>query len=222
LLWTGVEKDVSWAHTVSYSAALAGFLRLALQLSAARSDLGLAVELQRVPGAVTAYTRDQGQIRGLAQRFLERRRVFVAGSGINLATALEGALKMRETNYAHADGIGVEYFLHGPVSSLDDASLLVAIAPPGDARDRAIEVLAAARTIGAATLALGEAGDQELDAVSDAMIELPPLSELLTPLLYVVPLQLIAYWQSVELSVNPDLIRRDQQPYLEARRQYVL
>jgi glucosamine--fructose-6-phosphate aminotransferase (isomerizing) len=221
LLWTGVVSDISWAHTVSYSAALAGFLRLALNADGEK-ELDIVAELGRVPDAIAAYLRDQTAIRALTRQFLRQRRVFLAGSGVNLATALEGALKMRETNYAHADGIGVEYFLHGPVSSLDSASLLIAIAPSGAARQRAIEVLSAARTIGAATLALGEVGDAGVAAASDAMIELPPLYELLTPLLYVVPLQLLAYWQSVELGVNPDLIRRDQQPYLEARRQYVL
>jgi glutamine---fructose-6-phosphate transaminase (isomerizing) len=222
VLATGYDRDLSWAHTISYTTCLAAFLRLAIGLQEGEDGADLLGQLNRLPAAAAASLRDEGPLRGLAKRQVSRRRVFILGSGANYGTALEAGLKMRETNYAHADGLNAEYFLHGPISSLEADSLVIGIAAPGSTRNRTLDGLRAARTIGAATLGLGEIGDQDLPRVCNELIELPPLREELTPLLYVVPLQLVAYWQTVELGFNPDLIRRDQAPYFEARRGYQL
>lgn len=220
VLWTRYPHEVSWAHTISYTTSLIAFLGLATALS--DSDEELTTQLDRIPEAVEAQVRDEAAIRDLAGRAGAADRVFVLGSGANFGTALEAALKLRETSYKHADAQNAEYFLHGPISSLDSKSLLIAIAPPGTARRRTLDVLKAARTIGARTVALGEIGDGDLLDAADDFVELPPLREELTPLLYVVPLHLFSYWVTVEAGLNPDLIRRDQAPYREAREGYDL
>jgi glucosamine 6-phosphate synthetase-like amidotransferase/phosphosugar isomerase protein len=220
VLGTGYSRETSWAHTISYTASLAAFLSLALSLDA--SDAELVEQLDRIPEAVDSQLRDESRQKQLAAQYSDLPRVFVIGGAGNYGTALEAALKLRETSYVHADAEGPEYFLHGPVSSLDEKSLLIAIAPPGEVRQRVLSVLRAARTIGARTLALGEIGDDELEDTADDFIDLPPLRAELTPLLYVVPLHLFSYWRAVQTGFNPDLIRRDQRAYREAREGYDL
>jgi glutamine---fructose-6-phosphate transaminase (isomerizing) len=217
VLWTRYASERSWAHTISYTTSLMAFLS-ALSVD----DAELSEHIDRLPDAVEARLRDEAEIREIANRVAGGRRVYILGSGANYGTALEAALKLRETSYCHADAMNAEYFLHGPVSSLDPGSVLVAVAPPDATRGRALDVLRAARTIGAQTVALGEIGDSELEEVADEFIDMAPLREELTPLLYVVPLHLFSYWLAVGSGLNPDLIRRDQESYRLAREGYEL
>jgi glucosamine--fructose-6-phosphate aminotransferase (isomerizing) len=217
LLWTRYASETSWAHTISYTTSLMAFLS-----ALGETDDELTAHLNRLPEAFEARLRDEAEVREIGGRIARHTRVHVLGSGANFGTALEAALKLRETSYVHADAANPEYFLHGPISSLDRHSLLIAIAPPGAGRQRSLDVLRAARTIGARTLAVGQIGDQELEALADDFLELPPLREELTPLLYIVPLHLLSYWLAVDAGLNPDLIRRDQVEYRKAREEYEL
>ncbi|HET9199935.1 MAG TPA: SIS domain-containing protein [Dehalococcoidia bacterium] len=220
VVWTGYPDEVSWAHTISYTTSLMAFLGLVIDLTG--PDDELVEQAERLPDAVGAQLREDAPLQQLAAHVGGRSRVFVIGSGANYGTALETALKLRETSYKHADAQNAEYFLHGPISSLDSEALVVAIAPPDDVRARTLDVLRATRTIGAPTIVLGEIGDGELREVADYFIELAPLREELTPLLYIVPLHMLSYWLAVEAGLNPDLIRRDQRQYREAREAYEL
>lgn len=222
VLSSGFADEVSWAHTISYTSSLAAFLSSLPTGKGGSARPGLAEQLARLPDAVSAFLRDADDMRGLAAALRDLRRIFLIGTGANWGTALEGSLKLRETCYLQADALNAEYFLHGPISSLDESSLLIALAPPDATRERTLAVLRAARTIGATTLTVGQIGDSELEDASDHFIEMPPVAEELTPLLYVLPVQMLAYWLSVENGVNPDLIRRDQEPYLKAREGYGL
>jgi glutamine---fructose-6-phosphate transaminase (isomerizing) len=220
VLRTGYAEEVSWAHTISYTTSLMAFLGVVIDLVG--SDDELAEQAERLPDAVGAQLREDAPLRQLAAQVGERDRVFVIGSGVNYGTALETALKLRETSYKHADAQNAEYFLHGPISSLDSEALVIAIAPPDGARERTLDVLRATRTIGARTIVLGEIGDGELREVANYFIELAPLREELTPLLYIVPLHMLSYWLAVDAGLNPDLIRRDQDRYRLAREGYEL
>lgn len=221
VLWSGFDDDRSLAHTASYTAALAAFWPAAVaQAEPSRDSAALTEEARRLPDAVGALLRDEAVVRALAQRYPHMRRWLFLGSGPNLASAWEAALKMREANYSDAYGYSSEYFLHGPIAPVDQGTVVVGLAPPGPARRRVQDALRAAHTVGAATVALAEYGDHELGAVVDELVELPPAAELLTPILYAVPLQLLSYWLAVERGLNPDLLRRDDEKYLRARQSY--
>jgi glutamine---fructose-6-phosphate transaminase (isomerizing) len=226
VLDTGYAEVKSFAYTISYSLMLAALADLAVHTSVALSTeagsaASIAARVSELPRMHREALALDGTIEALAQRLASHDRWFFAGAGANYATALEAALKMQETSYTAAAGMEMEEVLHGPVARLGDA-VLVVIAPPGAGRTRALDLLRAARMLGGATLALGETGDAELESAADAVLPLPACPEPLTPAPYHVPLHLLSYWIAVAKGANPDLMRREDARYLDARRSYTL
>jgi glutamine---fructose-6-phosphate transaminase (isomerizing) len=226
VLDTGYAEVKSLAYSISYSLMLAALADLAKRTASALSvdadsTADIAAHVPDLPRMHRNALALDGTIQALAERFATHDRWFFAGAGGNYATALEAALKMQETNYTAAAGMEMEEVLHGPVARLGDMALVV-IAPPGAGRTRALDLLRAARVLGGATLALGETGDAELDAAADAYLPLPVCPEPLTPAPYHVPLHLLSYWMAVAKGANPDLMRREDARYLDARRSYTL
>jgi len=106
--------------------------------------------------------------------------------------------------------------------SLGPDTVLVVLAPPGPSRSRARDVLRAGRAVGAPTILLAEEGDAALGEEADHVLWLPPLPELLSPLVYVLPLQLFAYYGAVVRGANPDTLRTDDPAFDRMRSLYQL
>jgi glucosamine--fructose-6-phosphate aminotransferase (isomerizing) len=207
-----VEAEASRAHTVSYTSALALLALLAAEVG---GDADFRHAVDGLPDHV-ALLLGQESWEDLAKRFAGRRRYWFVGGGPNMATALEGALKMGETNHATALGLPSEQFLHGAWGALTAEDLLVLVAPPGAARARAVDVARVAGAVGAPVLAVVGEGDREIAALAAETIELAEVPELLSPLLAVVPLQLLAYHLAVAAGSNPDTMRAEEPPYARA------
>jgi glucosamine--fructose-6-phosphate aminotransferase (isomerizing) len=208
-----VEQEASAAHTVSYTCAL--FLLAALAAEVGR-DAALRRALEAVPDQVAALLA-QEPWGTLAARFRDRRSYVVVGGGPNTATALEAALKLSEASHVPAVGMQCEQFLHGPWVALEPTDLVVVIAPPGLARERAASVARLAREVGAPVLALADGEDRELGSLAEHTVALPRTPELLSPIPAVVPLQLFAYHLALRRGVNPDVMRADQPAHGRAR-----
>lgn len=222
VLVEGYAEVRSFAYTISYSLMLGLLADLAVRVGvAAGSEAALAGEVRQLPAHHRVALGLESSIRELADRLRGHDRWIFAGAGGNYATALEASLKMQETNYTAAMGMQMEEVLHGPVAALSEA-VLVAIAPPGAGRTRALDVLRAARTLGGATVALGQVDDAELAAVADTFLPLPVCSEALSPAPYHVPLHLLSYWLAMARGTNPDLMRREDPRFLQARQGYTL
>ena len=207
------DVETSGAHTVGYTAALAALALLAAEVGgadAARRALGAIPDL-------LALLLGQESWDDLGARLAARRRVWFVGGGPNAATAREGALKLSETAWLPAVAFEPESFLHGPSAALEADDALVLIAPPGPARARALDVARAARAIGAEVLVLAREDDREAAAVAGETIALPEVDEALSPILAVVPLQLLAYHVAVARGRNPDLLRADDPAHARAR-----
>src|SRR5437763_885865 len=150
-------------------------------------------------------------------RLARHRRFWFVGGGPNAATAREGALKLSETAWLPAVAFEPESFLHGPSAALEADDALVLIAPPGPARARALDVARTARAIGAEVLVLGREDDREAAGLAGETIALPEVDEAFSPILAVVPLQLLAYHVAVARGRNPDLLRADDPAHARAR-----
>jgi glucosamine--fructose-6-phosphate aminotransferase (isomerizing) len=211
-LWT-VEQEASGAHTVSYTCAIALLAALAAEVG---GDEEIRHALDGIPDLL-AMLLGQESWEELASRFAGRRRYYFVGGGPNTATAYEAALKMNEAGYAAAAGFNCEQFLHGPYAALDAADVLVLISPRGPSHERCLTVARVAKEIGAPVIALVEEGDREIAALAAETIALPPVGELLSPILTVVPLQLFAYHTAILNRANPDTMRAEQPAYGRAR-----
>ena len=130
-------------------------------------------------------------------------RYYFAGWGPNASTAYEAALKIKESSYLKTEGFQIEQYLHGPYVATHPGVMTTFIAPPGPGRGRAIEIIAAVNTVGGHTAALVEEGDKEVSSMVETSLSLPAMSEALTPIVYLVPLQLFTYWLAVEVEAQP-------------------
>jgi glucosamine--fructose-6-phosphate aminotransferase (isomerizing) len=126
------------------------------------------------------------------------------GRRYNLATAHEGALKMKEITYFPADGLGAGEMKHGPLALVDDRMICVAIAPRGRVNEKMISNIEEVRARGGRIVTVATEGDRAVARVSEQVFEIPPCEEIFTPILAVLPLQLLAYHRAVGLGRDVD------------------
>ena len=142
-----------------------------------------------------------------------QRQIYAIAAGPNEATALELVIKAREAAYVPIDALHAEQFLHGPMVAFNEGDLLVAVAVPGNAYDRVAGICAVADAMGGKLWIVGT----PVAATPDATIfALPELPEMLSPLLAVVPMQMLAYTMAVLRGTHPDTFRRNDPRYKEA------
>ena len=225
VLLTHYPQQRSAVYTVSYTLMVALVADLARRIARHLPDSSaavttLAAEVDRLPDLLRPMLALESQVKQLAERYQSRQRWWFLGGGPNSVTASEAALKMMEANYTAATGMQIEEFIHGPISSLSEQDGVVVIAPPGPSHERAVDILKSAEIIGAETIALAEADDQELHGLATHLLPLPHSAEALSPLPAVVPLQFLAYYLAVGKGVNPDTIHRHDERYLRARQGY--
>ncbi len=130
---------------------------------------------------------------------------YFLGRGISLATALEGALKLKEISYIHAEGYPAGESKHGPISLVEDGFPVIFVAPNDESREKIVGNIMEMRARGARIIAVHEEGDSEIKKLSDRSIPMPKgYSNILSPIPYVVPLQFLAYYTAVRRGYDPD------------------
>lgn len=206
---SGKEKAIP--ATKTYVTQLASIFMLSVELAEGSLD---AKELERMRNGLYRAPRLvedtlktlNAQIRSLAEKYSQKNVLFLLGSGPNYATALEGALKLKETCTVYAEGFATREFLHGPMRLVDERTLVIMIVSP-DEVEPDLEVGKSLRNFGAPVIFISEesAYSARLNECSDEVILVPQgLPKVFSPLLYVVPLQLFAYYSSVFRGLNPD------------------
>jgi glucosamine--fructose-6-phosphate aminotransferase (isomerizing) len=198
-----VPQERSPVHTASHTAAMVRLAQLALALGSPpwKADLG------RVPGAVREALKLRPRVVQALDRLQMGRVIHYVGGGPAHATALEGALKLREAAYVSTEGHDVEGILHGPLISLNAEDSVVVIAQPGATLERTAELTAALQEIGTPTLAVGPSAAQL--TATPFRLETPAIDELLAPIVNVVPLQWLALEVSRRLGVDADSFRKE-------------
>jgi glucosamine--fructose-6-phosphate aminotransferase (isomerizing) len=203
----GEEKAVT--ATKSFSATLAATYALVLELARASGATSqsydeLASELGKVPGRMEETLRlCDNACKTLASELKEKEFVFLLGSGPNHFTALEGALKLKESCNVYAEGFATREFLHGPTQLVDKRTPVFIIEGQGES-EQAYRLVESFMRFGAPTVVIREKSEA---APSKGMVTLevaPDVAEVFSPLVYVVPLQLYAYYSSVMRGLNPD------------------
>lgn len=161
--------------------------------------------LRSLPDQIETMIKQQREpIQTIARTFAAVNHCIVLGRGINRAIALEGALKLKETTYIHAEGYAGGEFMHGPITLLDATVPVLAIAPAGRVYDKAIADAQKAKTNGAPLLGITNSTLQTDRVIFDHQITMPAIDEPLSPFLTVISLQLLAYTIAVERGLNVD------------------
>ena len=208
----GEEKAV--AATKTFLAQLILLLRVALEWND-RSDLNipeatnLHTQLAQLPRQIqTTLQHAEANCQAVAQKLADSNRLILLGSGINTAIALEGALKLKETVYLHAEGLSSGDFMHGPIAIIDSGFPVITIAIPSSATYK--KTLAEAQRVksyGAYLVGITtESAEYDAD-LFDVVLTIADVDEVLSPLLTVLPLQLLAYYTAKNRGLNIDAPR---------------
>ncbi len=210
-----VEREKSAAFTASHLAAMTVLAQVATELGERRGASGVRgfrEALGRLPAQVADVLAREGEVLPVA-RDAAGRRVYAAGAGPNEATALEAVIKVREAAQGWIDALALEQFLHGPIVSVNAGDVAVLVNAPGAAATRVGEIAAVLDAIGARLWLVGQGAATVPGA---DVFRLPELPEMLSPLLAVVPIQILAYHMAVLRGVDPDRFRRDDPRYAAA------
>ena len=168
-------------------------------------ELALGVALRALPAAAArALERASGTSAGLARRYVNSRGLMFVGRGASYPAALEGALKLKEISYVHAEGYAAGELKHGPISLLDAECPLVAVATRSAVYDKLISNVMEGRARDARVIAVATEGDDAIEHYADDVCWVPDTHELLSPVLAIIPLQLFAYHVAVARGTDVD------------------
>lgn len=202
--------EIGVAATKTYTSQLLLGVLLATYLGRLRSVLPRkrAVDLlrsaQTLPRKLERILADPSVIRVCARKFMRDYDFMYIGRRYNLATALEGALKMKEISYLHAEGYGAGEMKHGPLALVDPGLTTVAVAVQGRVYDKMVSNIQEIRARKGPVIALATEGDGAIEPLANHVFRVPPIDEVLSPVLAVVPLQLLAYYTAVGLGRDVD------------------
>src|SRR3989449_1255282 len=199
VVYTRAGIEIGVASTKAFTAQIVAVTLLALRLGLARNFLEPALARQLIKGLLelpellSVALRQSDAIRGIAERFADRRNFLYLGRGLHFPLALEGALKLKEISYIHAEGYAAGEMKHGPIALIDRHTPVVAIAPRGSMYEKMSSNLEEVKARDGFVIALATDGDEEIRATADAVVPVPATMECLQPVLVAAPLQLLAY-----------------------------
>jgi len=208
LMHAGPEIGV--ASTKAFTASLADLYLLGCYLGELRgvltgARLREAVDrLAQLPDLVGRVLDHGDEYEVLANEFHDREHFLYLGRGINYPIALEGALKLKEISYIHAEGYPAGEMKHGPIALIDEAMPVVAIAVRDHVYDKMVSQIEQVKARGGIVVALATDGDEDITAKADHVLRVPPTPPLLSPVVNVVPMQLLAYHLAVRRGCDVD------------------
>jgi glutamine---fructose-6-phosphate transaminase (isomerizing) len=211
---THAGPEIGVASTKAFTSQLVALYLLALRLGQVRGVLSPEDSkphidaLLQLPQFLEQTLKMAPEVEEVASRFYNRTDFLYLGRGINYPIALEGALKLKEISYIHAEGYPAGEMKHGPIALIDERMPVVTIAPQDHVFEKMIGNMQEAKARGGSVIALTTRGDDKLRAIldgkQDIVLEIPPTPDLLTPIVMSVPLQLLAYDIAVRRGCDVD------------------
>jgi len=213
-LLTHAGPEIGVASTKAFTSQLVALALLALHLGRLRGTLSaercreLLESLAKVPHLMENALQVSGRIDEMSKSFAQAQDFLFLGRGINYPIALEGALKLKEISYIHAEGYPAGEMKHGPIALIDENMPVVALCPPGRTYEKMLSNVQEVKARGGRVLALTAQGDTQvrkiLEPPADQIVDVPPVDEVWSPLLMVLPLQLLAYHTAVRAGRDVD------------------
>ncbi len=210
VLYTHAGPEIGVASTKAFTTQLTALYLLALHLGRIRGRLDqkavaeLIDDLIRLPGLMDKALELNDQIRAVAKRYAQAEDFLFLGRGINYPIALEGALKLKEISYIHAEGYPAGEMKHGPIALIDDKMPVVCLAPSDKTREQILSAMEEVSAREGRIIALAQADGRDIEVKADAYLETPPSSAYLSPIVFSLPLQLLAYHIAVIRGTDVD------------------
>ena len=200
LVYIHAGPEIGVASTKAYIAMLTALTLLALMLGKIRSVIDSKFvkekirELKILPQQIEKVLEQKDRIREIASDYLNSKSFLFLGRGFNYPTALEGALKLKEISYIHAEGYAAGEMKHGPIALIDSEMPVMAIVTASELYDKTISNLKEVQARSGRLMAIATEGDTQIRQLTDQVIEVPKVSDIFSPIINVVPLQLFAYY----------------------------
>jgi len=210
VLYTHCGPEIGVASTKAFSAQLTALYLLALHLARVRNVMMAADgkawldRLVRLPTLVSRLLGREAEIVAIAKRYYKKRNFLFLGRGINYPIALEGSLKLKEISYIHAEGYAAGEMKHGPIALIDRDMPVVVLAPRDRLYEKTVSNLMEVKARRAPVIAFVAEGERELGKIADAVFTIPDTHPLISPILFTIPLQLLAYHIAVLRGADVD------------------
>ena len=209
--YTHAGPEIGVASTKAFTAQLTILSLIAIKLGNHNGNLGkadfmrLITELDAIPKKVEDVLNSVDEtVKTIASKFVDATNFLYLGRGYNFPTALEGALKLKEISYIHAEGYPAAEMKHGPIALIDENMPIVIIAPKVGHYDKIVSNVQEIKARKGKVIAIVNKGDTQVSAMADYIIEIPETSECFSPILASIPLQLLSYYIAVARGANVD------------------
>ncbi len=205
-----VGPEIGVASTKAYTAPLVDLYMLAILLGDLRGTLNekkrrkLVEDLLLVPDLAGRCLDQEEQVKVVAESLLEAQNALYLGRGVNMPTAYEGALKLKEISYIHAEGYPAGEMKHGPIALIDSDLPVVVIAPRDPWYEKMFNQIQQAKARGGRVIAVATEGDEQIKAQADQVLYVPETPWMLSPVTTVIPLQLLAYHIAAQRGLDVD------------------
>jgi glucosamine--fructose-6-phosphate aminotransferase (isomerizing) len=201
--------EVGVASTKAFTSQVAALALVALRFARLRNlsilqGREFIQQLQQLPAHIQTILDKASEIEALAERFVRAPNALFLGRGVNFPAALEGALKLKEISYIHAEGYPAAEMKHGPIALIDEMMPVVFLAPRDAVYQKVLSNMEEVRARGGKVIAIVNKCDAEVERLANACVEIPVTHELLSPILTIIPLQLFAYYVAVRRGCNVD------------------
>lgn len=208
--YTHAGPEIGVASTKAFTAQVTVLTLLALELGKVKGTLSgtryqeLMEELDGIPKKIETMLASDARVTEIARRYKDAANFLYLGRGYNFPVALEGALKLKEISYIHAEGYPAAEMKHGPIALIDENMPVVVIAPRNGQYDKIVSNIQEVKARNGQIIAIVSEDDREIAKMSDYILEIPDSSEAFSPLLTTIPLQLLSYHVAVMRGCNVD------------------
>ena len=208
--YTHAGPEIGVASTKAFTAQLTVLTLMALSMGYSRGTISkgklqrILVELEQIPKKLEEVLKTDEQVRYIASIYKDARNMLYLGRGVNFPVALEGALKLKEISYIHAEGYPAAEMKHGPIALIDEEMPVIVIATKDSSYEKVVSNIQEVKARGGKIIAIVTEGDTQVKAMADHSIEIPETIDILVPFLSVVPLQLLSYHIAVMRGCNVD------------------
>ncbi|ADD03144.1 glucosamine/fructose-6-phosphate aminotransferase, isomerizing [Thermoanaerobacter italicus Ab9] len=210
VLYTWAGPEIAVASTKAYTTQLVALYLIAMDLAIKKETITktkvmeLCTELKKLPEKVQYLLDNKETIQKFAYEHYNAKDVFYIGRGLDYAVAMEGSLKLKEISYIHSEAYPAGELKHGTLALVEDGTLVIALATQEDLFEKMLSNIKEVKARGGFILAFAKQGNLQLEDVVDKVIYIPETLKELTPVLTVVPLQLLAYYMAVEKGCDVD------------------
>jgi glucosamine--fructose-6-phosphate aminotransferase (isomerizing) len=208
--YTHAGPEIGVASTKAFTTQITLLTLMALRIARAKGTMARAdyyrylQELELIPDLVAEALKSNDNVQAIAAIYKDAPNCIYLGRGYNYPVALEGALKLKEISYIHAEGYPAAEMKHGPIALIDERMPVVVIAPKQEHYDKIVSNIQEIKARSGKIIAVVTKGDTQVKALADHVIEIPETSDALSPLLATIPLQLLSYHIAVMRDCNVD------------------